>query len=104
MRAVGAGTVVEAGRIAGAGHLVVLHPGGLRTSLSFLRRIDVQAGDRVGAGDPVGTAALTGAGHDGTVVHLGLRMGARYVDPMLLYRAPNLAAAVHLVDATTSRR
>lgn len=97
VRAVGGGTVVWAGRIAGAGHVVVAHGGGLRTSLSFLRTVTVRAGQRLEVGDPLGTAGAIGPGHEVPVVHLGLRVGERYIDPMLLFRAPDLARAVRLV-------
>ena len=41
----------------------------------------------------------TATEHDGTVLHLGLRMGDRYVDPMLLFRPDDLTKLVHLVPA-----
>lgn len=104
VRTVGTGTVVWAGRIAGAGHVVVAHGEGLRTSLSFLRTVTVRIGQRLGVGAPVGSSGATGAGHDASVVHLGLRVGERYVDPMLLFRAPDLARAVRLVDSSGDAR
>ncbi|MGH7359020.1 MAG: peptidoglycan DD-metalloendopeptidase family protein, partial [Candidatus Rokuibacteriota bacterium] len=43
--AANAGVVTFAGSVAGSLHVVVLHDGGLRTSSSFLGRVDVRAGE-----------------------------------------------------------
>jgi hypothetical protein len=96
--AVGRGTVVFAGEVAGSLHVVVLHHGDVRTSYSFLRDIVVAVGDPVEAGTPVGHAG--GVDPDGAhagVVHLGLRIGERYVDPMMLFRRGALPDRVRLV-------
>jgi murein DD-endopeptidase MepM/ murein hydrolase activator NlpD len=96
VRAVGDGVVTFAGSVAGTRHVVVSH-GDLRTSLSFLATVTVRRGQRVAAGDVVGTSGGTGPGHDGSVVHLGLRRGERYLDPAALFAPPDLARAVRLV-------
>jgi hypothetical protein len=102
VRAAGDGTVVYAGRIAGSLHVTVLHDHGLRTSYSFLSDVAVRQGSTVSRGDVLGTSggAATGpdpdSGHDGAVLHLGLRVGDRYVDPMSLFAPVDLAAVVHL--------
>ncbi len=96
VRAAGAGIVVFAGVVAGTRHVVVAHPGGLRTSYSFLASIRVAAGEAVRRGQIVGTSGGWGPGHEGTVLHFGLRIGDTYVDPMRLFAAPDLAAVVHL--------
>lgn len=96
VRAAGAGTVAFAGTVAGARHVVVVHPGGLRTSYSFLATIGVRRGEPVEAGDVVGTSGGAGGGHDPGVLHFGLRVGSDYVDPLLLFRPVDLAEVVHL--------
>ncbi len=95
VRAAGAGVVVFAGAVAGSLHVVVAHPGDLRTSYSFVASIAVRRGERVRTGDVVGTTGGLGGDHAGAVLHFGLRVGATYVDPMQLLR-PDLAAVVHL--------
>jgi murein DD-endopeptidase MepM/ murein hydrolase activator NlpD len=96
VRAAGAGVVVFAGRIGSAFHVVVLHVGDLRTSYDFLASIRVRRDMRVRAGDIVGTSGGRGDEHDGNVVHLGLRRGDEYLDPMILFAAVDLPAVVHL--------
>jgi murein DD-endopeptidase MepM/ murein hydrolase activator NlpD len=102
VRAVGAGTVVFAGSVAGTLHVVVRHANGWRTSYSFLARVLVHQGEQVGA-DIVGTTGGTGEKHDGSVLHLGLRIGDRYVDPMQLFREIDLTALVHLAPVNPAR-
>jgi hypothetical protein len=104
VRAAGPGVVVFAGRVAGARHVVVAHAAGLRTSYSFLASILVRRGQRVGAGDAVGTTGGTGDGHGGSVLHFGLRAGETYVDPMGLFRPVDLATIVHLAPTTDRPR
>ena len=104
VRAAGSGVVSFAGSVAGALHVVVAHAGDLRTSYSFLSTISVRRGERVTAGEVVGTTGGTGAGHDGTVVHFGLRSGDTYVDPMLLLAPIDLATVVHLAPTTDPPR
>jgi hypothetical protein len=77
VRAAGDGTVVFAGRVGTSLHVTVLHADGVRTSYSFLRRIDVAKGRVVRRGDPVGTA--------GDSFHLGARRGDAYFDPASLF-------------------
>jgi murein DD-endopeptidase MepM/ murein hydrolase activator NlpD len=95
VRAVGPGTVVFAGVVARTLHVVIRHPNGWRTSYSFLASVRVQTGEEVGA-DVVGTTGGRGENHDGSVLHLGLRIGDAYVDPMQLFGPADLAAMVHL--------
>jgi hypothetical protein len=96
VHAAGTGSVTFAGVVAGARHVVVAHDGGLRTSYSFLAKIDVRRGEHVAAGAVLGTTGGTGPGHDGSVLHFGLREGETYLDPMTLFRPVDLAAVVHL--------
>jgi hypothetical protein len=61
--------------------------------------VSVRAGQSVSRGDVLGTTGGTGPDHDGAVLHLGLRVGDRYVDPMQLFRPADLTKLVHLVPA-----
>ncbi len=87
VRAVGDGRVTFAGLVAGTRHVTVLHTEGLRTSYSFLDRVDVVVGQRVRQGDVVGTTAGR--------LHLGARIGDAYLDPASLFDAG--PPRVHLV-------
>jgi hypothetical protein len=78
VRAIGAGEVVFAGPVAGALHVTVLHPDGLRSSYSFLASISARRGARVAVGAVVGRA--------GDRLHLGVRRGDQYIDPALLFQ------------------
>ena len=73
VRAVAAGEVVFAGRVAGAPWVVVRQSDGVRTSYGGLDALLVRAGQWVGARQPVGVA--------GGSVHLGMRLGDEYLDP-----------------------
>jgi Peptidase family M23 len=96
VRAAGAGEVSFAGTVAGALHVVVAHPGGLRTSYAFVASIAVRRGQTVQRGEVIATAGGTGTNHDATVLHLGLRHGDTYIDPMTLFRTVDLAEVVQL--------
>ncbi len=97
VRAANAGVVSFAGSVAGSLHVVVAHGGGIRTSYSFLQRVDVHVGDRVERGQAVGAAGGSGDGHGSGVLHFGVRIGERYVDPMLLFEPDDLTQLVRLV-------
>src|SRR5688500_8539778 len=56
VRAAAAGTVVFAGPVAGARHVVVAHAEGLRTSYSYLRGVRVAVGDAVERGAVLGSS------------------------------------------------
>ncbi|MGH9113410.1 MAG: peptidoglycan DD-metalloendopeptidase family protein [Acidimicrobiales bacterium] len=77
VRASADGSVVFAGPVAGTLHVTVLHADGVRTSYSFLDRVDVVLGQRVRRGDQVGTA--------GEMLHFGARAGDAYFDPAALF-------------------
>ncbi len=96
VRAANAGTVTFAGAVAGSLHVVVTHTGGLRTSSSFLASIAVRRGQHVARGDVLGLVGGGGEDHTG-VLHFGLRVGQRYVDPMLLFSPPDLTRLIRLV-------
>jgi hypothetical protein len=99
VHAAGAGTVSFAGDVAGALHVVVAHRNGLRTSYSFLADVMVTVGDSVTAGTVVGHSggADPDSGHGPDTFHFGLRIGERYVDPLLLFETRDLTELVRLV-------
>ncbi len=80
----GAGTVVFAGRLVDRGVVSIDHGGGLRSSLEPVAA-GVSVGDRVVAGQPVGTVD-TGHPRCAPVVcvHWGVRLDGVYLDPMAL--------------------
>jgi hypothetical protein len=96
VRAANDGVVAFAGLVAGSLHVVIRHSHDVRTSYSFLRSIAVDTGEQVRRGSVVGTAGGSGSDHAPGVLHFGLRIGARYVDPMVLFAAVDLAEMVHL--------
>ncbi len=83
VRAAADGEVVFAGTVAGQRWVTLEHAGGVRTSYGPLRDLAVAAGRWVRADQRVGTVA---GGHHAsrTVLHWGARVGAAYVDPLLL--------------------
>ena len=91
------GRVTFAGRVSGSLHVVVLHANGIRTSYSFLSRVDVQEGDVLRRGDVVGAAGGSGEGHRPGLLHFGARIGDRYFDPMRLFAPTDLTELVRLV-------
>jgi hypothetical protein len=99
VRAANDGIVRFAGSVAGTLHVTVAHGAALRTSYSFLQSIAVRDGQTVARGDVLGTSGGSDADHDGTVLHFGVRVGDRYVDPMLLFRPDDLTKLVHLVPS-----
>ncbi len=99
VRAAADGVVSFAGSVAGTLHVTVAHVGGLRTSSSFLSSVLVREGQTVARGDVLGLTGGAGTDHDGSVLHFGLRIGERYVDPMLLFRPADLTKLVRLVPA-----
>ncbi len=103
VRAAGDGTVTFAGDVAHTLHVVVRHDNGWRTSYSFLASVAVHAHQHVYAGEIVGTAGGAGEQHDGSVLHLGLRIGDQYVDPMRLFDPPDLTTLVHLAPTDAPR-
>ncbi|ELS56832.1 putative secreted peptidase [Streptomyces viridochromogenes Tue57] len=98
VRAVAAGRVSFAGRVAGKGVVSVELTGTgdppLRTTYEPVRA-SVRKGDEVAAGAVVGTVEPTGAHCTAACVHWGLRRGETYMDPLsllppwLLHRGPS---------------
>jgi len=104
VRAANAGTVSFAGPVAGSLHVVVEHDGALRTSYSFLARVDVRRGQRVTRGQTLGLTGGTGTDHGAGVLHVGLRVGDTYVDPMRLFVPADLTRVVRLAPVDLPAR
>ncbi|WP_369172646.1 murein hydrolase activator EnvC [Streptomyces sp. R28] len=87
VRAVAAGRVSFAGRVAGRGVVSVELTGTgeppLRVTYEPVRAV-VRKGDEVAAGEVVATVEATGSHCTGTCVHWGLRRGETYLDPLTL--------------------
>lgn len=75
--AIGVGFVVFAGDVAGRGVVSVVHPDGLRSSLTGLAEVLVSVGAAVDPSVVVGRTT--------TMLHLGVRRGALYLDPATLF-------------------
>ncbi len=73
-----AGMVSFAGEVAGV-RSVTIRSGHFRVSVSYLASVDIPVGVVVARGEPIGTAG-DGRHHRG--VHIGLRHGERYLDPV----------------------
>jgi hypothetical protein len=73
--------------VAGTLHVTVQHDDGVRTTYSFLARVDVVIGQRVRQGDVVGVTIDT--------LHFGARRGDSYFDPATLFESG--LPQVHLV-------
>lgn len=83
--AAGPGTVVFAGGLAGRGVVSIDHPGGLRTTYEPLDPV-VAPGDAVAAGQTIGHLAPGHASCPAAAcLHLGLKRGSAYLDPLLLF-------------------
>lgn len=101
--AAGDGRVAFAGRVAGATFVVMDHGGGVRTAYGQLAGMAVRREDAVRRGDVLGTAGGVGmGGHAPGVLHFGLRVGGRPVDPALLFSTSDLTALVRLVPVDGS--
>ncbi|MGW7205227.1 murein hydrolase activator EnvC family protein [Streptomyces sp. NPDC054837] len=95
VRAVAAGRVLYAGRVAGKGVVSVELTGtDLRTTYEPVTAT-VGKGDEVAPGEVLGTVAATGSHCTAPCVHWGLRKGEVYLDPLsllppwLLHRGPS---------------
>jgi len=67
-------------------HVVLLHDDGLRTAYCHLRELHARDGQRVGAGQLIGTSGRTGRA-TGPHLHFGAWVHGRAVDPMRLRRS-----------------
>jgi murein DD-endopeptidase MepM/ murein hydrolase activator NlpD len=83
--AAGAGTVVFADDLAGRGVVSIVHDNGLRTTYEPVEPL-VAAGETVAAGQTIGHLQPGHASCPGRAcLHLGLKRGPLYLDPMLLF-------------------
>jgi murein DD-endopeptidase MepM/ murein hydrolase activator NlpD len=90
------GTVSFAGPVGGHLFLTIDHGGGLSSTYSWLTATLVRKGAVVVRGEPI---ALTGWGHPGASIphlHLGVKLGGQYVDPMGYLGPISLAGFVRL--------
>lgn len=83
--AAGPGTVVFADDLAGRGVVSIVHDNGLRTTYEPVEPL-VAAGETVTTGQTIGHLQAGHASCPGQVcLHLGLKRGPLYLDPMLLF-------------------
>lgn len=102
VRAASAGEVTYAGPLAGRGVLVIRH-GDLRTTYEPVDA-EVTVGQRVSAGEPVGTVAETGSRcAETSCLHWGALRGDSYIDPFQLVRTGTVRLLPLGVRATTER-
>ena len=78
--AAAAGTVAFAGQVGGSLFVSIDHPGGLRTTYSFLSLVLVKKGQAVAQGQLVARSGPGAAGEQPNL-HFGLRSGTDYLDP-----------------------
>lgn len=96
VRAAERGVVMFAGTISGERYLSILHPDGIRTTYSWLSRLEAREGEVVARGEVI---ARSGPGHPGSVhahLHLGARIGDVYLDPLTLLEPVSLVGVVRL--------
>lgn len=94
---IGVGVVTFAGPVAGRGVVSVVHPDGLRSSLTGLALVLVDVGQVVDASSVLGTTT--------SVLHLGVRRGSEYIDPATLFgSAPVAPTHAVLVPVPPTRR
>jgi murein DD-endopeptidase MepM/ murein hydrolase activator NlpD len=74
------GTVSFAGPVGGSLFVSIDHPGGLRTTYSFLSAVLVKKGQVVGQGDSIARSGPGAAGEQPNL-HFGVRSGSDYLDP-----------------------
>jgi hypothetical protein len=96
------GVVAFAGWIGGSLFASIDHPDGVRSTYSWLSAIEVSEGEAVDREQVIGS---TGRGHaDGATPHLhfGTRIGATYIDPMLMLKRGSVVGLIHLAPLTPS--
>lgn len=80
------GVVSFAGEVAGMKSVTIRVSGDLRVSLSYLSSVGVRVGEHVAAGQVLG---WSGRAHGERGVHLSVRVGGRYIDPIPFLRCAN---------------
>ena len=78
--AAAAGTVSFAGQVGGSLFVSIDHPGGLRTTYSFLSAVLVKKGQAVVQGQVIAQSGPGAVGEQPNL-HFGLRSGTDYLDP-----------------------
>jgi murein DD-endopeptidase MepM/ murein hydrolase activator NlpD len=106
VRAAGDGTVVFAGLVGRSRAVAIEHPGGRRTTYTYLRRVLVRPGAPVHRGDVLGRSGTAGPRHGPGVVHFGYRVNGHYEDPAVLFPASPSRISLAPLDrpACPSRR
>ena len=97
------GTVAFAGWVGGSLFISIDHPDGVRSTYSWLSRVDVRKGAHVARGEPVGA---TGHGHAEVAtphLHFGARIGSTYIDPMTLLERGSVSGLIHLAPLEEGR-
>ena len=77
-----AGPVVFAGQVGGRQVVAVQHVDGRRSTYTGLNDLGVEQGEQVAAGQRIGSA--------GSTMHFGVKEGAEYVDPALVFGPPEV--------------
>jgi murein DD-endopeptidase MepM/ murein hydrolase activator NlpD len=96
IRAPADGTVAFAGAIAGSLFISIDHPGGIRTSYSWVSAVGVKWGQAVTRGEIIGRTGPGDPGSAQPILHFGARLNDVYIDPMLLLGGGNLDEVIHL--------
>ena len=93
--AVGAGRVSFVGEIAHRSVLVISHAGNLRTTYEPVTAT-VRLGQRVVVGQRIGIVQRNGSHCRPSCLHLGLKRGASYLNPLLLFAPTRARLLPHL--------
>ena len=82
VRAAQAGPVGFAGQVGGRQVVAIQHADGRRSTYTGLAEVAVERGDDVAGGQPIGSA--------GPTLHFGVKDGADYVDPAIVFGPPQV--------------
>ena len=96
------GVVTFAGKVGGYLFVTIDHGGGLESTYSWLSATIVRKNDVVARGQPI---AHSGQGHPGSSVphvHLGVRLGDAYVDPMSYLGPMSVSGMIRLAPASAA--
>jgi murein DD-endopeptidase MepM/ murein hydrolase activator NlpD len=96
IRAPADGTVSFAGKVGGNLFLTIGHGGGVSSTYSWVSVLLVHKNDAVVAGQPV---AHSGSGHPGDLdpsLHLGVKIGSAYADPLEFLAPIDLSTMIRL--------
>ncbi len=97
-----AGEITFSGVVAGNRSITIRSSDGLRFSVSYLSAAFVDTGQRVVSGATIGEA---GWAHGRPSVHMSVRLGSRYLDPVALCRpTPPMVRLLPPVSRVTWRR